>query len=271
MAPKGKAKAAARAAKEAALAEPKKRSSRGSCIDEVEDACRPTPAEKPRTENSIEAETLKALKDNFKGYTDFQLRHVLNSENFSIYDRVFQRKTEQMLDPKLPCSKNVYVELKAEYVGNGAPGGFPAVPAGDVQCDALFVCVKACICHNRDFLPMVTYLEAAGSLNTLDLHAVLGTCMKVTPGGKRDECTDFILDVMRFIIRVGHHQSHVQSANAAKAHFDMTFCKGPTEQAKGVPLHGGRQYKFLLVFFALRARQTHVCRKVLKFLPSWMT
>ena len=168
---------------------------------------------------------MKACKDNFKGYSDFQLRHILNKDNVSVYDQVFQRKTEKILDPKVACGKHFYADLKIEYFGNGSPGGFPDVPEGDVQDEALFQCVKACIRHNRDFLPMVTYMEAAGQLNVLNLHALLGTAMKVTPGGKRNECTDFILDVMRFIIRVAHHESHMGSVQVARDHFDKALCR----------------------------------------------
>ena len=151
----------------------------------LEDQCQQT-----KMELTIEQDTLKACKDNFKGYSDFQLRHVLNKENVSVYDQFFQRKTEHILDPNVACGKHFYADLKIEYFGNGSPGGFPDVPEGDVQDEALFQCVKACIRHNRDFLPMITYMEAAGQLNVLNLHALLGTAMKVTPDGKRNERTD---------------------------------------------------------------------------------
>ena len=142
-----------------------------------------------------------------------------------MYDRLFQRKTENILSPRICCGRNFYAELKHDFFGSGSPTGFPDVPATDVEDPALFQCVKACIRHNRDFLPMITFLEASSKLSTLNLHAVLGTAMKVAPGGKRNECTEFLLDIMRFIVRVGHHDSHKDSVEVAKDHFDKALCK----------------------------------------------
>ena len=62
----------------------------------------------------MENDTLKALRDNFKGFTDFQLRMVLDKDGKAIYDRVFDRKMAKMMDSKLPCGKNFYRDLKEE-------------------------------------------------------------------------------------------------------------------------------------------------------------
>jgi hypothetical protein len=113
MPPKSKAVDAKAKAAQAARRDSKKRILENSnCIDEAEGTCLKTSAKKQKTELTIEQDTLKACKDNFKGYSDFQLRHVLNKDNFSVYDQLFQRKTDKILDPKVACGKNFYADLK---------------------------------------------------------------------------------------------------------------------------------------------------------------
>ena len=123
MAPKKKAEKAKAQAAQEARRESKKRSAADSCIDEAEERSRPQ-EKKQRTELTIEQDTLKALKDNFKGFSDFQLRHVLNKDGLSVYDRLFQRKTDKILSPRICCGKNFYAELKhffGEWITNWIP------------------------------------------------------------------------------------------------------------------------------------------------------
>ena len=101
MPPKSKAVDAKAKAAQAARRDSKTRLlEKSNCIDEAEGTGLKTSAKKQKTELTIEQDTLKACKDNFKGYSDFQLRHILNKDNVSVYDQVFQRKTEKILDPK---------------------------------------------------------------------------------------------------------------------------------------------------------------------------
>ena len=102
---------------------------------------------------------------------------------------------------------------------------FPLVPPENTENAELFTCLKAVIRHNRDFLPCTTYLSVAPKLNTLCLHALLQATLKISAGGKRGECTEFILDVMRFITRVGHDVDNAASVAVCKQHFDLALRK----------------------------------------------
>ena len=95
----------------------------------------------------------------------------------------------------------------------------------DTEHAELFTCLKAVIRHNRDFLPCTTYLSVAPKLNTLNLHALLQATLKISAGGKRGECTEFILDVMKFITRVGHDVDHATSVAVYKSHFHLVLCR----------------------------------------------
>ena len=48
--------------------------------------------------------------------------------------------------------------------------------------------------------------------------------MKVGPGGKRGKCTCFIVDVMRFIVKVGRDVSHAEPLTIIKPPFDVALC-----------------------------------------------
>ena len=193
-----------------------------SAIGESEEVQAPAKKRQSGADRSLEFDVEKALKDNFKGFRDFQLRMILDEEGNSVEDRVRQRKQLNEEDnTRYPCGKNFYKELKEEYFAKaGNLSGFPAVPGADTQAYDMFKCVKVVIRHNRGVLPMQTYLETCEALKTLNLHGLLGATIKTNPGGKRGEVTEFILDVMKFIIKHDHHTSHAESVAVAKPHFD---------------------------------------------------
>ena len=179
---------------------------------------------------SLGTEVEKALKDNFKGFSDFQLRMVLDANGKSIEDRVRERKLAKLLDNKVTCGKNFYKELKDDYFGSNAGQGVVMMePAEtDVQDDHLFGVLKAVIRHNRDFVPCLTYLEITPTMITLNFNALIGATLGISPGGKRQECTEYILDVMKFIVEHQHEVRHQQTVQAARPHFDAALGKDLT-------------------------------------------
>ena len=145
------AKALAKAkAKAAASAQPRGEKRPRSAIDEAEDV----PARKKLAiddKSSFDFDVEKALTDNFKGFTDFQMRMVLDADGKSIEDGVRERKQATMLDPKVTCGKSCYNDLKEGYFGTSAGMGvaiFQEHPDSDVQDDQLYNVLKASIRHN---------------------------------------------------------------------------------------------------------------------------
>lgn len=224
MAPKAAVKAKAKAKPKPETPKKRQREEDQNAIDRADDGVSPA-AKRQKQEDSVEADTSKAVTDNFKGFSDFQLRMVLDKDGKSIFDRVYERKLAKLIDNSLPCGKNFYSEVKEEFFGNGGGPTFPAVPLEDIEDAELFLVLKAVIRHNRDFVPCSTYLSVASKLNTLNLQALLQAPLKISPGGKRGECTEFVLDVMRYITIVGHGLSHPESVAACKHHFDSALCK----------------------------------------------
>ena len=219
-------KVAAKAKAQPKLTTPKRqRDEEQNAIDQAAAEDGPAAAKKQKQADSVEADTLKALKDNFKGFTDFQLRMVLDTDGKGIYDRVYERKLAKVMDHKVACGKLFYKDLKEEFFTTAGNTGLPSVPADDKEDAELFMCLKAVIRHNRYFVPCTTFLSASPQLNVLNLHAVLQATLKITPGGQRGECTEFILDVMRFVVRVGHDVANSQSVLVCKGHFDQVLCK----------------------------------------------
>jgi hypothetical protein len=122
--------------------------------------------------------------------------------------------------------KKFYSDLKDEFFAADNPANaFPQPPDTDLVDERLFECLKKVLQHNRDFIPCSTYLAGADRMNTTNLQALLKCTLKVPPGGKNNEATAFLCDVMTFVVRCQHEVSHADTIKILTDHFDSALVK----------------------------------------------
>jgi hypothetical protein len=77
-------------------------------IDEVERA-QPKRTARTLEKKNTDKEAKKAINDNMKGMTNDELHGTLDSEGYTCYQRIAQRKRLHRTDPQaFPCGANFY-------------------------------------------------------------------------------------------------------------------------------------------------------------------
>ena len=173
-----------------------------SCVDKVEEDDKHQSASsrglKRNVSNTV-GEAEKALRDNFKGYTREQTRMVFDADGKNVLDRIIDRKSTNNGEG-VARGKHFYQELKVEFFGHSLPDqGFPIPPTDDVEDDTLEKAARKTLQHNRDFVPLLTYLQDSNAMNTINFQALMRVCLLTSPGGKDNIATDFLKDVMHWV------------------------------------------------------------------------
>ena len=111
----GAAKSKPKATHDASAAPKRAIASNAIDVAEQADMTETQSKKQKKGQETLEYGVGKALKDNFKGSTNFQWRMVLDANGKSLYDRVLERKMAKLHDHKVPRGKKFYKELKDEY------------------------------------------------------------------------------------------------------------------------------------------------------------
>ena len=175
-------------------------------------------AKKQRT---FQAELEKVLHEQFKKYTDDQLRNVLDADGKCVIDRITDAKRRKEAGENVAIGKKFYRDMRKEFFNEKeAAEEFPAPPADNTLDDSLFAVLKKVIQHNRDLIPCQNFIEKAEAFNQLNLQSLLTVALKITPGGKEQEGTLFMTSVMVFVVRKSHQVSQKASVDLMNDHFD---------------------------------------------------
>ena len=126
----------------------------------------------------------------------------------------------------MTIGKKFYSDLKDEFFGDLDPTqDFDKPPESDLADERLFGCLRSVLHHNRDFVPVQSYMQEVGKLNTLILQALLRAALKIPPGGKNHDATNFLVAVIEFVADGEYEVSHLATVRAARGHFDQAVVK----------------------------------------------
>ena len=94
---------------------------------------------------------------------------VLDKEGKSICDRVRDAKRQKRLDQPITIGKEFYSDLKDEFFGDlDLTQDFEKPPESDQTDERLFGCLRSVLQHNRNFVPVQTYMQEVGLAGPLD-------------------------------------------------------------------------------------------------------
>ena len=161
------------------------RETRSNAIDKAEDADKGPQRQRCLKRRSTEEDAEKAVRDNFKMYSEAQRRMVLDKDGKSVYDRVLEAKRRKNSEPDWPLGKTFYDSLKDELFKDFDPMmEFPEPPPGECIDEELFKALKRVLQRSRDFTACATYLASGPKLNATNFQALLRACLNIMPGGK---------------------------------------------------------------------------------------
>ena len=174
-----------------------------------------------------EEETEKAARDNFRGFTKTHRTMVLDKKRQSpSATGCVPQSGRSVLTRQSTIGKKFYSDLKDEFFGDLDPTqDFEKPPESDLADERLFGCLRSVLHHNRDFVPVQSYMQEVGKLNTLILQALLRAALKIPPGGKNHDATNFLVAVMEFVADGEYEVSHPATVRAARGHFDQALVK----------------------------------------------
>ena len=226
MAPKSKAQGKANAKAKATNVEPKKSS---NAVDDAVAKAKAKASNRQLRKRDTDDETAKAVKDNFKEFSEAQLRLTLDGNGLNVYDRIHADKHAKRNghDDSVAMGKYYYQSLKVDIFGHLDPlANMPLPPDKDTECLRLKAALKAVFAHSKSFVGVSAYLQTCEPLNMANLQALLRVVATVQPGGK-DECnTRFLLEIMLFLNDGKYMDTQSATVSCLHGHFNDALCRG---------------------------------------------
>lgn len=173
---------------------------------------------------SLEETVHKALRDNFKGFSDVQTDLTIK-EGRSLRQRIIEDKRAQLEDPKIKTGKFYYDELRTLYGSDKAPEQMLQVYDETETVDkTLMDACTAALSHKKNFAPLTEFALAVTTMNQKSTVGLFRTILKVSPAISMQN-TSLLTDIMTMIVRLDMQNKFPREFGIIRSHLDSALCK----------------------------------------------